>query len=193
MAETPSTFMLRPGDAAPTFELPAGDGTVHSWDSVSGPRGTLVVFACNHCPYVVMLAEKLGELAGEWRTRGLGVVAVSANDAEKYPQDAPEHMVTFAAGNGWKFPYLHDESQEVAKAYGAACTPDFFLFDGGGKLFYAGQFDDARPKNGIEPTGADLTAAVEALLSGREAPVNPRPSTGCNIKWRAGNAPSYFG
>ena len=192
MAETPSSFMLKSGDPAPGFKLPDGSGREHLWESVSGPRGTLVVFACNHCPFVIMLADVLGRLADEWKTRGLGIVAISSNDAENYPQDGPEHMVSFAEEHGWNFPYLHDASQEVAKEHGAACTPDFFLFDADGRLFYAGQFDDARPKNGIEPTGGDLAAAVDALLKGEPLQGDPRPSTGCNIKWKPGNAPAYF-
>ncbi len=193
MAETPSTFMLRPGDPAPSFELPDPAGGFHRFDSVAGPRGTLVVFACNHCPYVILLADVLGKLAAEWKTKGIGVVAISANDVANYPQDGPEHMAGFAETHGWSFPYLHDESQETAKAYGAACTPDFFLFDADGRLYYAGQFDDSRPKNEIEPTGKDLAAAVNALLSGDESAPAAMPSTGCNIKWKSGNEPVYFG
>lgn len=193
MAETPSTFLLKPGDAAPEFTLAAPDGQSHSLADVAGPRGLLVVFACNHCPYVVMLAGRLGQLADEWKTRGVGVVAIASNDVTKYPQDGPAHMPGFAAEKGWNFPYLCDPEQEVAKAYGAACTPDFFLFDADLRLFYAGQFDDARPKNGMESTGADLAAAVAAMLAGEQLPGPVRPSTGCNIKWLEGNEPPYFG
>lgn len=193
MAQTASTFLLKPGDDAPDFTLPAPDGKAHSLADVAGPRGLLVVFACNHCPYVVMLAEKLGQLAGEWKTRGVGVVAIASNDIEQYPQDGPEHMPGFAAEKGWNFPYLFDATQEVAKAYGAACTPDFFLFDGDLRLFYAGQFDEARPKNGIAPSGADLSAAVSAMLAGEAFAGPVLPSTGCNIKWREGSEPPYFG
>ncbi|GAA5483566.1 thioredoxin family protein [Haloferula sargassicola] len=193
MAETPSTFMLKPGDPAPSFELPDPQGKRHAWNEVAGPRGTLVVFACNHCPYVILIADTLGKLAAEWKTKGLGVVAISSNDIENYPQDAPAHMAAFAAEHGWGFPYLHDDSQDVAKAFGAACTPDFFLFDGNGELFYAGQFDDSRPRNGTQPDGGDLASAVEVMLAGSPAPAEVRPSTGCNIKWKPGNEPAYFG
>ena len=192
MAETPSTFLLRTGDAAPGFTLPSPDGRMHSLADLAGPRGLLVVFACNHCPYVVMIAGLLGHLASEWITRGVGVVAISSNDIGRYPQDGPGPMVEFAKRMGWQFPYLHDDTQEVAKAYGAACTPDFLLFDGDLRLFYAGQFDDSRPKNGIDPTGADLSAAVSNLLAGIPHTALVRPSTGCNIKWKEGNEPPYF-
>lgn len=158
-----------------------------------GVNGTLVFFACNHCPYVVMLAEILGVFGQELQEQGVGVVAISSNDVENYPQDGPEKMAEFARDRGWHFPYLYDETQEVAKAYGAACTPDFFLFDAQDKLYYAGQFDDSRPKNGRKPDGADLRAAVEGMLSGKEAPQESFPSSGCNIKWKPGNEPAYFG
>lgn len=186
MAETPSTFMLKPGDAAPDFTLPDPAGAPHALARIAGPAGTLVVFACNHCPYVVMLADLLGRLAAEWKERGIACVAISSNDVANYPQDAPDLMAEFARAHGWDFPYLYDESQEVAKVYGAACTPDFFLFDGGLRLFYAGQFDDSRPKNGRAPDGGDLRGAVDAMLGGAAPPENPRPSTGCNIKWKPG-------
>jgi peroxiredoxin len=192
MAETPSTFLLGPGDPAPAFELPDPAGERHALSDLLGPRGLLVVFACNHCPYVVHLADRLGELAREWTAAGLASVAISSNDVGNHPQDGPELMAEFAARHGWDFPYLYDETQEVAKAYGAACTPDFFLFDAEGRLFYAGQFDDSRPKNGQAADGRDLAAAVGALLAGAPAPA-ARPSTGCNIKWKPGNAPPYFG
>jgi peroxiredoxin len=192
MAEVHSTFNLRPGDAAPEFQLPAPDGTVHDLHGVRGNGGLLVVFACNHCPYVIHLAGALGALAGEIEAEGVGTVAISSNDIEKYPADAPEHMAIFAAEHGWNFPYLYDESQDVAKAYGAACTPDFFLFDQELRLYYAGQFDSTRPKSGQTPTGDDLRAAVRGMLAGAEPPVRPFPSSGCNIKWRSGSEPPYF-
>lgn len=189
MAETPSTFMLKPGTVAPDFTLPDGAGRSHSLNESAGGQGTLVFFACNHCPYVVLLADALGKMAAELREKDIATVAISSNDVENYPQDAPDKMIEFAGQHGWDFPYLHDESQQVAKAYGAACTPDFFLFDGGRRLFYAGQFDDSRPRNGRQPDGADLRAAVAAMLAGGAPPANPRPSTGCNIKWKAGQEP----
>lgn len=192
MAETRSTFALRPGDAAPGFQLPAPDGTVHELHAVRGNAGLLVVFACNHCPYVIHLADALANLACEIEAEGVAAVAISSNDIEKYPADAPEHMATFAAEHGWNFPYLFDETQEVAKAYGAACTPDFFLFDHELRLYYAGQFDATRPKSGQPATGDDLRAAVKGMLAGEEPPVRPFPSSGCNIKWKAGSEPPYF-
>ncbi|MCW1923951.1 thioredoxin family protein [Luteolibacter arcticus] len=192
MAEVRSTFSLRPGDAAPPFQLPAPDETLHDLNEIRGIEGLLVVFACNHCPYVIHLAAQLGSLASEIESEGVNTVAISSNDIEKYPQDAPEHMATFAAQHGWDFPYLFDENQEVAKAYGAACTPDFFLFDRELRLFYAGQFDDSRPKSGQPATGDDLRAAVKSMLAGEEAPERPFPSSGCNIKWKAGSEPPYF-
>lgn len=192
MAETRSTFSLRPGDAAPGFQLPAPDGTVHELHAVRGNAGLLVVFACNHCPYVIHLADALANLACEIEAEGVATVAISSNDIEKYPADAPEHMATFAADHGWNFPYLFDETQEVAKAYGAACTPDFFLFDHELRLYYAGQFDASRPKSGQPATGDDLRAAVKGMLAGEEPQVRPYPSSGCNIKWKAGSEPPYF-
>jgi len=192
MAETRSTFSLRPGDAAPGFQLPAPDGTVDELHAVRCNGGLLVVFACNHCPYVIHLADALANLACEIEAEGVATVAISSNDIEKYPADAPEHMATFAAEHGWTFPYLFDETQEIAKAYGAACTPDFFLFDHELRLYYAGQFDATRPKSGQPATGDDLRAAVKGMMAGEEPPVRPFPSTGCNIKWKAGSEPPYF-
>jgi len=195
MAEVPSTFILEKGERAPNFSLPfpknPGGGNV-SFDDVRGEEGTLVAFVCNHCPFVVHLAKELGELASEIALKGVSSVAIASNDIEKYPQDGPEKMIEFAEESGWGFPYLFDETQEVAHAYKAACTPDFFLFDGEGCLFYAGQFDFSRPGNGT-PTGDDLRAAVEGLVLGKEAPTDVYPATGCNIKWKPGNEPSYFG
>ena len=193
MAETLSTFSLKPGDSAPSFELPAPDGSLHGFDQVKGASGTLVVFACNHCPFVVMLAEVFGRFAEDLKLKDIGVVAISANDVEKYPQDGPDKMDEFAAEYAWNFPYLYDESQEVAKAYGAACTPDFFLFDQNDQLYYAGQFDHVRPGSGKEPNGSDMRNAVESMLTGQSPPSRQLPSSGCNIKWKPGNAPSYFG
>ncbi|MEM9235653.1 MAG: thioredoxin family protein [Verrucomicrobiota bacterium] len=193
MSETLSTFSLKPGDLAPDFKLPAPDGTLHELDGVAGPQGLLVVFACNHCPYVIHLAELLGTMGEEMKAEGVGMVAISSNDIENYPQDRPELMAEFAREQGWDFPYLFDETQEVAKAYGAACTPDFFLFDGERRLYYAGQLDDTRPRSGEKPNGGDLKAAVAAMLAGEAPDPNPRPSSGCNIKWKPGNEPAYFG
>lgn len=193
MAEVASTFQLTPGAAAPTFALSDASGTTYAPGSlVSERRGLLVVFACNHCPYVIHLADALGQFAAEIDTRGIATVAIASNDVERYPQDGPEHMPAFAEAHGWHFPYFHDATQEVAHAYAAACTPDFYLFDGDLRLVYAGQFDDSRPGKG-SATGSDLACAVENLLSDRETPQPWYPSTGCNIKWRHGNEPDYFG
>ncbi len=192
MAEVRSTFSLRRGESAPPFLLPDPAGTLHELHALRGDRGLLVVFACNHCPYVIHLADSLGALAAEIEAEGVNTVAISSNDIEKYPVDAPELMAVFAANHGWNFPYLHDETQEVAKAYGAACTPDFFLFDHELRLYYAGQYDSSRPKSGQAPTGDDLRAAVRAMLAGEEPPARPYPSSGCNIKWKPGSEPPYF-
>lgn len=192
MSETFSTFTLTPGDHAPDFTLPDPRGKSFSRDPLLDSSGLLVVFVCNHCPFVVMLADALGQLARDFQNRHIGVVAISANDVANYPQDAPEKMTAFAAEHGWDFPYLYDESQEVAKAYGAACTPDFFLFDRDAKLYYAGQFDDARPNNGVTPDGRDLRTAANQMLAGDPEPISARPSSGCNIKWKPGNEPAYF-
>lgn len=158
----------------------------------AGPAGLLVVFACNHCPFVVHLADALGALAREFATRGVNTVAINPNDAEKYPQDAPEHMATFAAKHRWEFPYLIDESQDVAKAYGAACTPDFYLTDAAGRIAYMGQFDDSRPRSSVMPHGGDLREAVRRMLGAEEPLARPYPSSGCSIKWKPGKQPDWW-
>jgi peroxiredoxin len=191
MPEVRSTFQLESGDQMPVFELPDAHGEVHSSDKCLGEKGVLVVFACNHCPFVVHLAKELGEKAREWSERGVATVAITSNDLENYPQDGPEPMKEFAREYQWDFPYLIDETQEVALSYGAACTPDFFLFDGEGKLFYAGQFDETRPNSGKTPSGKDLEAAVSALVAGEEPP-NGIPASGCSIKWKAANQPQWW-
>jgi peroxiredoxin len=193
MAEVPSTFQLAPGSTAPAFSLPDFAGNpVFPESLVRQKRGLLVVFACNHCPFVVHLADALGHFAKGIAAKGVATVAIASNDVERYPADAPEKMPAFAAAHGWDFPYVHDATQEVARAYAAACTPDFYLFDAALKLVYAGQFDDSRPGRGT-PDGRDLAAAVENLLAGRETPAPWYPSTGCNIKWKPGNEPEWFG
>lgn len=193
MALVPSTFILSIGAQAPDFSLPEPKiGGDVSLSDVKGENGTLVVFACNHCPYVVHLAKEMGEFGKEITSKGIGMVAISSNDVENYPQDGPEKMVEFAAESSWEFPYLYDESQEVAHAYKAACTPDFFLFDAEGKLYYAGQFDDSRPGAG-NATGDDLRVAVEKMLAREVFAESMKPATGCNIKWKSNNAPEYFG
>lgn len=194
MAEVPSTFRLKPGSQAPDFTLPNGLGQIYRRDDlVSGKKGLIVAFVCNHCPFVVHLAEELGKFAEEVAAKGVATVAVSANDVANYPADSPEKMLHFAKQNAWNFPYLYDATQDIAKAYAAACTPDFYLFDSELALAYAGQFDDTRPGKGGAPTGADLRRAVENLLNGDTTPEPWYPSTGCNIKWKPGEAPEYFG
>lgn len=191
MARTPST-MLPLGTQAAEFCLPNVDGRMISFDDVAGPRGTLVMFLCNHCPFVKHVADHLAQLGREAVGRGVGVVAISANDVGTHPADSPEQMVREAEERGYPFPYLYDESQAVAKSYRAACTPDFFLFDSGRRLVYRGQLDDSRPGNGIAVTGADLRAALEAVVAGAPVAADQRPSIGCNIKWKPGYEPDYF-
>ncbi|MEO5711993.1 MAG: thioredoxin family protein [Luteolibacter sp.] len=191
MSEVLSSFQLSPGDAAPAFSLPDADSRLVDRSDVAGDRGLLVVFACNHCPFVVHLADALGELADEIATQGVHTVVINPNDLQRYPQDGPEHMKAFAADHHWDFPYLLDESQEVAKAHGAACTPDFFLFTADNQLFYAGQFDDSRPRSGTQPHGGDLREAVRRMLEGEQPLARPYPSSGCNIKWKPGNEPVF--
>lgn len=190
--------MLPLGTPAPEFSLPNVDGTTVSLadlKQVSGSdaKGLLVVFMCNHCPFVIHLADALADFAKEYMPQGLAMVGISANDVAGYPDDSPEKMAVEAKNRGYIFPYLYDESQEVAKSYRAACTPDFYLFDANHELVYRGQFDETRPDSGKSPTGADLRAAVDALLADKELPEDQTPSLGCNIKWRAGNEPDYFG
>ncbi len=192
MAATEST-MAALGMAAPGFVLPDADGRTVSLSDFAGARGLLVVFMCNHCPFVKHMQIELARSAKRYQGKGLAVVAISSNDAEAFPQDGPEAMAREVEEFGYTFPYLFDETQSVAKAYTAACTPDFFLFDHECRLVYRGQFDGSRPGNDVPVTGADLGAAVEALSEGEPISPNQRPSIGCNIKWKAGNAPDYFG
>lgn len=190
MVKTAST-MLPLGSDAPAFSLPNVDDSTVSLSDFSG-EPLLVVFMCNHCPFVIHLREELAAFANEYQSKGLKIVGISSNEVENYPQDSPEKMKEEAASAGYTFPYLYDESQDVAKAYRAACTPDFFLFDQEHKLVYRGQFDDSRPQSGIPVTGADLKAACDAVLSGKPVTEDQKPSIGCNIKWKAGSAPDYF-
>jgi peroxiredoxin len=191
MVKTAST-MLPIGSSAPDFTLPNVDGSIVSLTDFVDRDGLLVMFICNHCPFVIHLREHLAKFAREYQEKGLGIVGISSNDAETYPQDRPERMEEEAEAHGYTFPYLYDETQEVAKAYHAACTPDFFLFDRQKKLVYRGQFDDSRPESGKPVTGADLRAACNAVLAGKSVPKEQRPSIGCNIKWKPGNEPEYF-
>ena len=187
-----SSTMVPLGTPAPAFRLPAADGTVHALDGAGGAAATLVMFLCNHCPYVRHVAPRLGALTSEWHTRGVQAFGINSNDVEAHPDDAPEHMLAAARGWGWDFPYLVDASQDVARAYRAACTPDFYVFDGDLRLAYRGQLDASRPRNDEPITGADLGAAIDAVLAGRPAPEPQHPSMGCNIKWRPGNEPEWF-
>jgi len=177
---------------APDFSLPDHTGEVRSLGDFSGAPALLVAFICYHCPFVVHIRRAFGAFAREYQEKGLAVVAIQSNDVAQYPQDGPEGMAKEIQEGGYSFPYLYDESQEVAKAFRAACTPDLFLFDGDRKLVYRGQFDDSRPGNDLPVTGRDLRAAVDAVLVGSPVPEEQRSSIGCNIKWKAGNAPDYF-
>ena len=191
MALTPST-MLSLGTKAPDFSLPDTAGKKVSLSDYDNGKPLLVVFMCNHCPYVKHIQYDFAELVQEYQKKGAAVVGISANDVENFPEDSPENMARVAEDIGYTFDYLYDESQEVAKAYHAACTPDFFLFDGDRKLFYRGQMDSSRPGNDIPITGQDLRDAFDRVLAGEEAPEVQRPSLGCNIKWKPGNEPAYF-
>ena len=191
MALTPST-MLPLGTTAPDFKLPDTGGKIVSLADFKGHPALLVIFICNHCPYVIHLRAGLAQLAREYIPRNVGIVGISANDAVNYPADSPDKMKEEAKKAGYLFPYLYDETQAVAKSYRAACTPDIFLFDKNQRLVYRGQFDASRPNNGIPVTGNDLRAALDALLAGKAVSEKQIPSIGCNIKWKAGNAPDYF-
>lgn len=190
MVKTAST-MLPIGTTAPDFLLPNTDGKMVSLDQHAG-KPLLVVFMCNHCPFVVHLREALAAFANEYQARGMAVIGISSNDSGKYPQDGPDAMKEEAAAAGYNFPYLFDETQGVAQNYKAACTPDFFLFDAGHSLVYRGQFDSSRPGNDIAITGDDLRAACDAVLDGQSVSAEQMPSIGCNIKWIPGNEPEYF-
>lgn len=197
MSLTLST-MLELNSRAVPFELPNFNTHCHeervSWSVESmNSNGLLIAFICNHCPYVIHIEEQLAQVMNRAQSLGLDVVAINANDVENYAADSPEKMTEFAAKVGFEFPYLFDQDQAVAKAYTAACTPDFFLFDDSASLVYRGQFDSARPGNPLPVSGEDLTRAIDQMLSGETISAQQTPSVGCNIKWLAGNAPSYFG
>lgn len=184
MARTPSN-MLELGTKAPDFYLlNTSDGNSYSYANVQGESGTIIMFICNHCPYVKHVFEGITSLANHYQSKGIGFVAISSNDVENYPDDSPELMKVTALEQGFTFPYLYDETQEIAKAYDAACTPDFYLFDAEQLLVYRGQMDDSRPKNDIPVTGKDLRAAMDSLLSGAVIDPLQKPSLGCNIKWK---------
>ena len=189
MALTPST-MLPLGTSAPAFSLPdATTGKTASIADFQGAPALLVAFICNHCPYVKHVRQGLAKLIRDYQSKGVAAVGISANDIKSHPDDSPEKMAAEAKDAGYTFPYLYDESQAVARAYQAACTPDFFLFDRERRLVYRGQLDDSRPGNGIPVTGNDLRAALDAVLSGRPVAALQKPSIGCNIKWKPGNEP----
>lgn len=188
MALTPST-MAPLGSPAPDFSLPDTDGRVVRLTDFADKPALLVAFICNHCPYVKHIRAAFAALAKEYQAKGVAVVGISSNDAVSYPDDAPDKMREEKVAAGYTFPYLYDETQEVAKAYKAACTPDFFVYDRDRKLAYRGQMDSSRPGNGKPNDGADLRAAFDAVLAGRPAPADQKPSIGCNIKWKPGNAP----
>ena len=191
MVKTDST-MLPLGTAAPDFSLINVDESTVSLADFTG-KPLLVVFMCNHCPFVIHLRSALAAFGDEYQAMGLGFVGISSNDVEAYPQDGPELMKAEAAHAGYNFPYLFDADQSIAKAYRAACTPDFFLFDADHTLVYRGQFDSSRPGNEVAVTGDDLKAACDAVLAGKEVSADQLPSIGCNIKWKAGSEPEYFG
>ncbi len=191
MVLTPST-MLDLGTTAPDFSLNTADGKRYSLAEQEIKNGLLVIFTCNHCPYVLHIAARLSEKIRVYQQQGISVVAINSNDYSSYPDDSPEKMITLAESFGFAFPYLVDETQEVAKIYQAACTPDFFLFSQDKKLVYRGQFDSARPGNQESITGDDLTAAVNGLLAASPISLEQQPSMGCNIKWKPGNEPNYF-
>lgn len=194
MVKTNST-MLPLGTEAPAFSLPNVDGSVVSLADFADAPALLVIFMCNHCPYVVHVADHLAQLAAEYQARGVAVVGISSNDVANYPADSPEQMVREAEERGYTFAYLYDSDQSVAKAYHAACTPDFYVFDADRRLVYRGQMDDSRPRveNPTPVTGQDLRAALDAVLAGEPVSAEQTPSLGCNIKWIAGAEPEYFG
>ena len=192
MALTNST-MLALGTIVPDFELPdVVSGEMIRPDLFAGKQGLLVMFICRHCPYVVHVQQELGRLGQDYAEQSLGVVAISSNDVDNYPDDHPDRLRTMAREFEFTFPYCYDETQAVAKAFTAACTPDFFLFDKTRKLVYRGQLDDSRPGNGTPVTGKDLRAAIDAVLAEQPVSQDQRPSAGCNIKWKPGGVPDYM-
>ena len=184
--------MLPLGTAAPDFHLPDTNGKMVSLSDFRHASALLVVFMCNHCPYVKLIRHGLAQLGRDYQPKGVAMVGINANDVANYPQDSPARMKVEAASAGYNFPYLFDETQAVAKSYHAACTPDLFLFDAAQRLVYRGQFDDARPGNDVEVTGRDLRAALEAVLGGKPLAKEQKPSVGCNIKWKPGHEPDYY-
>jgi peroxiredoxin len=192
MPMTPST-MLELGTPLPSFRLPDTEGKFVSSDEFDTAKPLLVVFICPHCPVVRHIRNEFGRFGVEYQSKGLAIVGINANDPISFPDDDREGMKKEISEAGYTFPYLVDESQEVAKTFRAACTPDFFLFDRDRKLVYRGQFDGSRPRNNVPITGSDLRAAADAVLEGRIPSSEQKPSVGCNIKWKVGNEPEYFG
>ena len=193
MVLTAST-MLPLGTSAPDFQLPdAVTGATISLKDFAGKKALLIIFMCAHCPFVIHVQTELAKLGKDYQAQGLGIVAISANSVETHPSDAPEKLKEMAQQQGFGFPFCYDETQSVAKAYTAACTPDFFLFDSEQKLVYRGQLDDSRPGNDKPLNGKDLRAAIDAVLANQAVDSEQKPSIGCNIKWKPGNEPDYFG
>ncbi|NEO65785.1 MAG: thioredoxin family protein [Moorea sp. SIO4G2] len=189
-----NSTMLPLGSKAPEFQLPdAVSGKTISLETFAGKQGLLVMFICRHCPFVKHVQGELAKLGKDYADANIGMVAISANDADNYPDDAPDKLKEMAQELGFTFPFCYDQSQETAQAYTAACTPDFFLFDANQELVYRGQLDDSRPSNGIPVTGKDLRAAIDAVLGSQPVNSEQKPSIGCNIKWKPGNEPAYFG
>ncbi len=185
MARTESN-MLKLDTIAPAFSLPdTVSGTEKSLQELQSDKATVIMFICNHCPFVIHVQDGISKLAKDYQAKGVSFIAISSNDVENYPDDSPEKMTEFALSNSFAFPYLYDKSQKVAKAYDAACTPDFYIFDGEMKLQYRGQLDDSRPGNGLPITGKDMREALNALLNNQKVSPSQRPSIGCNIKWKA--------
>ena len=192
MVAVPST-MLPLGTTVPEFSLTdAVSGKTCCPGDLAHADALLVMFICNHCPFVKHVQDELGEVAREYQPRGVAVIAINSNDLEKYPQDGPDHMKALAERQAWEFPFLLDETQEVAKAFKAACTPDFYVFDADRRLVYRGQLDDSRPGNDVPVSGGDLRAALDAVLAGDPVAIDQTGSIGCNIKWKPGNEPEYF-
>ncbi len=193
------SLALQLGTPAPKFSLADSDGKKQDFDSLSGPKGTLVAFLCNHCPFVLYILDEFAKFAVEYQAKGLGIIAISSNDVAVYPEDGPEQMVQLAKERGFTFPYLYDEDQAAAVAFKAVCTPDFFLYDADGKLAYCGQFDPSRPKTEhssgprteLPVNGKDLRAATDAMLQGKPIPEPQFPSNGCSLKWKDGNEPEW--
>ena len=191
MVATAST-MLELGTKAPDFALPDTTGKTVRLGDFKDARAFVVIFMCNHCPFVKHLRAGLAALARDYQPKGVAIVGINSNDVENYPDDSPEKMAEEAKLAGYTFPYLYDESQRAAKAYRAACTPDFYVFDNNQQLVYRGQFDDSRPQSDVPVTGTDLRRAVDAVFAGKSIPGAQKPSLGCNIKWKPGNEPEYF-